>query len=312
MGILHLLSYLTGIIGFIFIVLCLASGLLWIAEQIEEHSRLAKVVGERMLWGVVVLHIVLFFDGLPPWHLLFSIFCHLVYSRNITTKWPVIQLTSPAFILSCILVFIDHFLWFNHFSRQSELVKQRSRAHGYRGAGSYGKNRGLHSDVRDRGFGEVTTFFALCVWLVPLFLFLGLSANDNTLPVQIDTDATPKPGSHLAGQRTSLLRRILSPVLSLLPNSWQRKRDKEGLIAPPSPSPYSAYASTPTMPYDPQNVPFSPPPALASPRLSGSWTGASSGRASPSPGNVGLGILALPPKGRRKIVKSGASGEKDE
>jgi hypothetical protein len=162
-------------------------------------------------------------------------------------------------------------------------------------------------------FLQVSTFFALCVWLVPLFLFLGLSANDNALPVQVDTDATPRPGSHQPAQRTSLLRRMLSPVLSLVPNSWQRKRDREGLIAPPSPSPYSAFASTSTIPYDPQNAPFSPPPPMASPRLSGSWTGISSGRASPSPGSVGLGISAPPPpKVRRKVVQSGTSGEKDE
>lgn len=29
---------------------------------------------------------------------------------------------------------------------------------------------------------DVAAFFAICVWFVPLFLFLSLSANDNALP----------------------------------------------------------------------------------------------------------------------------------
>lgn len=32
-------------------------------------------------------------------------------------------------------------------------------------------------------FMDIATFFGVCVWLVPLFLFLSLSANDNALPV---------------------------------------------------------------------------------------------------------------------------------
>jgi Transmembrane adaptor Erv26 len=32
------------------------------------------------------------------------------------------------------------------------------------------------------GFADIATFFAICVWLAPLFLFLSLSAADNTLP----------------------------------------------------------------------------------------------------------------------------------
>ena len=40
--------------------------------------------------------------------------------------------------------------------------------------------RGPNSGVP--GFSEIATFFAVCVWLAPLFLFLSLSAAENTLP----------------------------------------------------------------------------------------------------------------------------------
>jgi len=29
---------------------------------------------------------------------------------------------------------------------------------------------------------DIAAFFGICVWFVPLFLFLSLSANDNALP----------------------------------------------------------------------------------------------------------------------------------
>lgn len=56
-------------------------------------------------------------------------------------------------------------------------------------AGKY--NRGLRagsgaSGPAPPGFAEVATFFGICVWLVPLFLFLSLSANDNALPTSVD------------------------------------------------------------------------------------------------------------------------------
>lgn len=29
---------------------------------------------------------------------------------------------------------------------------------------------------------DIATYFGICVWLVPFYLFLSLSANDNVLP----------------------------------------------------------------------------------------------------------------------------------
>jgi hypothetical protein len=37
--------------------------------------------------------------------------------------------------------------------------------------------------TRVPGVIEIASFFGLCVWFVPLFLFLSLSANDNALPM---------------------------------------------------------------------------------------------------------------------------------
>ena len=69
MGLLYVLSYVAALVAFVFITLslgmsyslysweqrshlhpCLASGLLWVAEMIEEHSRMAKIIGQRAIW----------------------------------------------------------------------------------------------------------------------------------------------------------------------------------------------------------------------------------------------------------------------
>lgn len=122
---------------------------------------------------IILLHTALYFtDGLPLHLTAFSILCHIVYLQNFSNTWPIISLTSISFMSSCILVMADHFLWFFYFSK----LTQTARHTAYRGGG-YGKRNEVP------GFASIATFFGLCVWLAPLFLFLSLSANDNALPI---------------------------------------------------------------------------------------------------------------------------------
>ena len=118
---------------------------------------------------IILFHFLLyFFDSLPLTHIAFGIICHVVYLRNIGPTWPLISLSSPTFIVSCLLVLADHFLWFFYFANKSKAAR-RTR-------GTY------RSGDPSPSFGDISTFFAICVWCVPLFLFLSLSANDNVLP----------------------------------------------------------------------------------------------------------------------------------
>ncbi|WVQ72285.1 hypothetical protein IAR50_001835 [Cryptococcus sp. DSM 104548] len=252
MGLLHLLAYGGGIAAFLFVTLSLASGLLWLAELIEEHSKYAKTVGMRAIYAIAALHGVLYFtDALPFYHTLFSILCHFIYLSNFSSSWPFISLTSPRFILSCILVVADHFIWFFHFAAVAQEAK-KYRGPKYR----YGQNARPASDKESPSFGDVAAFFAICVWFVPLYLFLSLSANDNALP-SFDHSAPPSPSSshinlgspgpgghiNLSSQSkskspTSLVKSALIPILSLLPSIGSRssRRRSEGLIAPRTPT----------------------------------------------------------------------------
>ncbi|WVQ94199.1 hypothetical protein IAU59_001277 [Kwoniella sp. CBS 9459] len=265
MAVLHLLAYAGGLAAFLFVTLSLASGLLWLAELIEEHSKYAKSIGMRAIYAIIALHVVLYFtDSLPLLPILFSILCHVVYLQNFSSSWPFISLTSPRFILSCVLVVADHFTWFFHFAAVAQDAKKYRNQPKYRYGGSSGNTTvGGRGGKKSPAFGDVAAFFAICVWFVPLFLFLSLSANDNVIPSFGDANASPgattvdlsSPGpdqqhrgssgtqspTHRqlrARSSTSLVKSVLNPLLSLLPKikrSSRNRGNEEGLIAPRTP-----------------------------------------------------------------------------
>ncbi|KAF9534757.1 transmembrane adaptor Erv26 [Crepidotus variabilis] len=170
MGLLYYVSYLAAVAAFAFVTLSLASGLLYVSELIEEHSRLAKLVGQRSIYVIIVLHAVFYFtDNLPFLQTVFSVVCHIVYLQNFSITWPLISLTSVSFLASCGLVIADHFMWFFYFARVTTEARHLKT---YRGINSHAP-----------GFTEIASFFGICVWFTPLFLFLSLSANDNALPM---------------------------------------------------------------------------------------------------------------------------------
>ncbi|KAF8195645.1 transmembrane adaptor Erv26-domain-containing protein [Mycena galopus ATCC 62051] len=222
MGLLFYLSYGAVLVAFAFVTLSLASGLLYVSELIEEHTRLAKSIGQRGIYAIIALHAVLYFsDKLPLSHVAFSIFCHIVYLQNFAHTWPLISLTSLSFIGSCVLVIADHFLWFFHFAKLSQDARH-NRTHSFRGAPP---PKGV------AGFTEIATFFGICVWAAPLFLFLSLSANDNALPVTgAAPDGAPAAPPKYTQNRVSLFR-------SILPNIRSRSTRTEGILAPHSSSP---------------------------------------------------------------------------
>ncbi|GAA6010877.1 hypothetical protein JCM11491_004578 [Sporobolomyces phaffii] len=239
---LHCLSYVSAVVGLIFVLLSLASGLLYIAEVIEEHSGLAKTTGKRLIYAIVVFYLVLYaVDDLPIHLVSVGVVAHLVYLTNFRKSWPTISLTSLSFILSCVFVLLSHYLAFRHFSD-----KQSSSNHHYTRYNAYNHRRGAFGKKQDEGFLEVATFFAVCVWLVPFYLFLSLSANDNVLPSSGGETPAPSrrtsaaapnspttiagahphphpPGSPTLGrhhrQRSSMMKTALSSAFSIVPNA---------------------------------------------------------------------------------------------
>ncbi|KAL7809656.1 DUF396 domain-containing protein [Trichoderma aethiopicum] len=167
MWILPLLGYVGAILGFCFLTLSIASGLYYLSELVEEHTVLAKRLLTRLIQIIIGVQVALWLlDGFPFWATVLGIFSHVVYLGNMR-KFPFVQLTDPLFLLSCVLVLCDHYVWFRHFAD--------TQARAYTRTSYYDK-------VDVPTFTMIASYFGLCVWLVPFALFVSLSAGDNVLP----------------------------------------------------------------------------------------------------------------------------------
>lgn len=193
-----------------------ASGLYYLSEVLEEHTVLAKKILTRLIFTVIGIQILLcVVDKFPFLLSAFSVASHVVYLMNLQ-RFPVVKLSSPVFILSCgmpcpipgfqrpqlthpvVLVLVNHYLWFRHFSSPPS-----PPARGYSRYDSYIMPT----------FTEIAAYFGICVWLVPFSLFVGLSAGENVLPTmgseyatgEGSSFATPgiEPGARRSGRARS-------------------------------------------------------------------------------------------------------------
>lgn len=158
------------IVGFAFLTLAIASGLYYLSELVEEHTVLARRLLSRLIYSVIIIQILLLLIDRFPFSLsLLSVVSHLIYASNLR-RFPIVKLSDPLFILSCILVGLNHWLWFRHFSKPSPQTANNWR-------------QPYQINIEDiPTFTEVASYFGLCVWLVPFALFVSLSAGENVLP----------------------------------------------------------------------------------------------------------------------------------
>ncbi|KAF2644157.1 DUF396-domain-containing protein [Massarina eburnea CBS 473.64] len=185
MWILPLLGYIGVVLGFAFLTLAIASGLYYLSELVEEHTVLAKRLLTQLIYGVVGIQILLLLvDGFPLGLSALSIGSHVLYAQNLR-RFPIVKLTDPLFLVSCGLVITNHYFWFRHFSAPP--------AH----HSSYPYTR----DPSIPTFTEISSYFGLCIWLVPFALFVSLSAGENVLPSMGSEYATGEGSSFIAAGR---------------------------------------------------------------------------------------------------------------
>uniref|UniRef100_H9G8R1 Protein TEX261 n=1 Tax=Anolis carolinensis TaxID=28377 RepID=H9G8R1_ANOCA len=135
-----------------------AAGLYYLAELIEEYTVATSRIIKYMIWfSTAVLLGLYLFEGFPGLMVSVGLFTNLVYFGLLQT-FPFIMLTSPNFMLSCVLVVLNHYLAFQYFAEEYY------------------------------PFSEVLAYFTFCLWLVPFAFFVSLSAGENVLP------STVQPG----------------------------------------------------------------------------------------------------------------------
>lgn len=199
MWFLFLLSWFATIVQVCFITLALAAGLYYLAELVEEYT---VVSGRIIKWLHVVVAAVyiglIIFEDFYYSVTILGLVSVCIYSLMLK-DFPFIELSSPVFITSCVLVFVNHYFAFRYFSTV------------------------WHP------FSEVLAFFTICLWLVPFAFFVSLSANDNVLPTLQTPGPTSKPDDVVSSyfnkkaKRSSLLSVFDYCKESLLPTHSNKR-----------------------------------------------------------------------------------------
>ncbi|XP_024375091.1 uncharacterized protein [Physcomitrium patens] len=140
----------------LFFAVCLATGLYYLAELVEEYTRLTRKVISYVIKFVIALHVILLVvDRLPMISIGVGIASHVVYHRLLKT-FPYISLTAPDFLGSICLLILSHVVWIRFFYTDPRCA--------------YVTMEWL--------FG----FMLVMVWMVPFAFFISLAANESVLP----------------------------------------------------------------------------------------------------------------------------------
>jgi len=146
------LSWIAIFVQVILLTVCLAAGLYYLAELVEEYTMMTKRVIKYLILAVSGVFVgLMVFESLP----LRMTGCGLISTLLYTTllpSFPDINLLSPSFVLSLLFIFVNHYFAFGYFSEEYY------------------------------PFSEVIGYFTVCLWLVPFAYFVSLSSNENTLP----------------------------------------------------------------------------------------------------------------------------------
>lgn len=135
-----------------------------------------------LIYLVAALHVgLLIIDRYPFLRIMFSLLC-LGASFLILPEFPAVEYTHPLFIAAVALSFVNHFSWFLYFVNSSA-----NNAY-------YGAEHDNPSVI------QVTAFFGLIVWAVPLGLLVSLVSPSSYLP-------TTDPN---APKRQSAIKSLLS------------------------------------------------------------------------------------------------------
>jgi len=161
MWFLYCLSWASTVLQICFVTLAIAAGLYYLAELVEEYTVMTAKVIRWMVISTLLVYICLFlFENLPTSLIACGIIAQVAHLA-LLTSFPFFSVTSASFILSVIMVLVNHYLAFSHF-----------------GENYY-------------PFSEVMAYFTICLWLVPFSFFVSLSANENVLPTMNTMERRP-------------------------------------------------------------------------------------------------------------------------
>jgi hypothetical protein len=135
---------------------CLATGIYYLAELVEEYTRLTRKVLRYIILSVIAIHtLLLILDRLPVVCIAIGIAGHVFYYRLLKT-FPYITLTSPDFFASLGLLVASHISWIWFFMKDPRCAYV--------------------------SLEWLLAFMLVLVWLTPFVFFISLAANESVLP----------------------------------------------------------------------------------------------------------------------------------
>jgi hypothetical protein len=151
-----LVVYVGAYIFLVFFAVCLATGIYYLAELVEEYTRLTRKVLRYIILSVIAIHaLLLILDRLPVVCIAIGIAGHVFYYRLLKT-FPYITLTSPDFVASLGLLVASHISWIWFFMKDPRCAYV--------------------------SLEWLLAFMLVLVWLTPFVFFISLAANESVLP----------------------------------------------------------------------------------------------------------------------------------
>jgi len=147
------LIYTSLYLFIIWLSLAVTIGIFYCADLAEEHPTLFGLIIKYSIWGVLALHVILFFEGgLPYSYIVLGMLAHGCYYQ-LLKDYPRVQgITNPWLVGSIAMMVIDNACWLWHFYYHYFTMM------------------------------EILCFGQLLLWLVPFLYMISLSVNDNVLP----------------------------------------------------------------------------------------------------------------------------------
>ncbi|KAG5445291.1 Protein tex261 [Clonorchis sinensis] len=201
---LWLLSYVTVMVYGFAGLFCLAAGLLYVTELVEEYTVTTGKVIRYLIVSECFLQLIVFFtDQVTLVTTFVGLFAHAFY-WSLLKHFPAFHFGSVPFIGSLVACALHHFVALRMF------------------------NSSFHT------FTETLAYFTFLVWAVPFMYLISLSANDWVLPQTVPfnyqnreqepllSSGQDMVSAYLKKKRRSLYA-LLSAVRDCLPSLTSKK-----------------------------------------------------------------------------------------
>eukprot|EP00037_Helgoeca_nana_P013792 m.127437 g.127437 ORF g.127437 m.127437 type:complete len:190 (-) comp22231_c0_seq1:241-810(-) len=112
---LYILSWVSSLLLACFGIVCIASGLYFLAETVEEYSVATKQLLNFAVVACTFCNLLVgLVEPIPIWVTVVAVVAHGAYLNTLQT-FPVLE-TGPSFYASCLLILLHNYLAFTTFA----------------------------------------------------------------------------------------------------------------------------------------------------------------------------------------------------